>query len=188
MMALARRSPAKQAFGSDSSVCRFGFHGLLVRDVSTKISGCRFVGSTCGAYLSVSPRSFSWCRSSRCRCGSQNRIGTSALPHARFSSGLMAGDGSSWWPWSSASRQLLRSCSSAESCSERPYIASGHRSPVCGVALFFGLTHFQPLLLPPLVAAGIVFGVCAWRTGRLGLAVVAHAAFNASTVIALWMT
>ena len=61
------------------------------------------------------------------------------------------------------------------------------RTPLAvgGVALFFGLTHFQPLLLPPLVAAGLVFGIAAYRCDRLGLAVVTHAAFNASTVTVL---
>ena len=64
----------------------------------------------------------------------------------------------------------------------RPVLAVG------GVALFFALTHFQPLLLPPLFAAGLVFGLCAWRTDRLGLAIVTHAAFNASTVVILSVT
>lgn len=64
----------------------------------------------------------------------------------------------------------------------RPVLAVG------GVALFFALTHFQPWLLPPLFAAGLVFGLCAWRTDRLGLAIVTHAAFNASTVIVLSVT
>lgn len=64
------------------------------------------------------------------------------------------------------------------------------RAPLAvgAVALFFGLTHFQPELLPPLVAAGMIFGICTWRTQRLGLTIVTHAAFNASTVAALWLT
>lgn len=54
-----------------------------------------------------------------------------------------------------------------------------------GSAVLFGLTHFQPVLLPGLVAFGAVLGLLAHRAGRLGPAVIAHMAFNAVTVIAL---
>jgi uncharacterized protein len=54
-----------------------------------------------------------------------------------------------------------------------------------GSAVLFGLTHFQPLLLPGLIAFGVVLGLLARRSGRLGPAVIAHMAFNAVTVIAL---
>ena len=50
-------------------------------------------------------------------------------------------------------------------------------------ALLFGLTHFQPLQLLGLVAFGVVLGVLAHRAGRLGPALVAHVAFNATTVV-----
>jgi len=54
---------------------------------------------------------------------------------------------------------------------------------------FFALTHFQPLQFLPLMAAGAVFGGLVVRTGRLGPAIVAHMAFNISTVaVLLWAT
>ncbi len=56
-------------------------------------------------------------------------------------------------------------------------------------SVFFGLTHFQPLQFLPLTAAGAVFGFLVVRTGRLGPAIVAHMAFNISTVaVLLWLT
>jgi membrane protease YdiL (CAAX protease family) len=54
---------------------------------------------------------------------------------------------------------------------------------ISGVA--FGLTHFQALQTPALVAFGIVLGVLVLRTGRLGTSIVTHMAFNAATVIYL---
>jgi membrane protease YdiL (CAAX protease family) len=52
-------------------------------------------------------------------------------------------------------------------------------------ALFFGATHLQLLQLPGLVVAGLVFGVLAHRSGRLGPAIAAHVAFNLVTVVNL---
>lgn len=52
-------------------------------------------------------------------------------------------------------------------------------------AVAFGLAHFQLLQLPALVLFGVILGVLAQRCGRLGPAVVAHAAFNAITVLTL---
>ncbi len=52
-------------------------------------------------------------------------------------------------------------------------------------AAFFGATHFQLLQLPGLILAGLVFGVLAHRSGRLGPAIAAHVTFNMVTVIAL---
>jgi membrane protease YdiL (CAAX protease family) len=51
---------------------------------------------------------------------------------------------------------------------------------VVGVAALFALIHFRPVEYPGLFAAGLVFGVCAWRAGRIGLAVAAHVSFNAT--------
>lgn len=48
------------------------------------------------------------------------------------------------------------------------------------VAVWFMLIHFRPVEYPGLFVAGLVFGVCAWRTGRLGMAVLAHVGFNAT--------
>ena len=51
------------------------------------------------------------------------------------------------------------------------------------VALFFALIHFQPIEIPGLFIVGLVLGACAVRTGRLGLSVVTHLAFNATGLI-----
>ena len=54
--------------------------------------------------------------------------------------------------------------------------------PVWGIAIasaVFGLSHFQPIELPALVAFGVVLGVLYQRTGRLGPAIVAHLTFDA---------
>jgi len=48
-----------------------------------------------------------------------------------------------------------------------------------GVAAVFAIIHFRPVEYPGLFVAGLIFGVCAWRTGRLGTAVLAHIGFNA---------
>lgn len=54
-------------------------------------------------------------------------------------------------------------------------------SPVWAIvaaAAFFAGTHLQPLQFPALFLFGIVLGVLAWRTGRLGPALWAHVGFN----------
>lgn len=48
------------------------------------------------------------------------------------------------------------------------------------VAALFAFVHFRPVQYPGLFAFGLVLGVCALRTGRLGLAITAHAGFNAA--------
>ncbi len=50
---------------------------------------------------------------------------------------------------------------------------------VVGVAALFALIHLRPVEYPGLFVAGLVFGVCSWRTGRLATAVAAHVGFNA---------
>lgn len=52
-------------------------------------------------------------------------------------------------------------------------------------AVAFGITHFQPIQLLGLVAFGVVLGLLAQRTGRLGPSIVAHMAFNAASVMVL---
>ena len=52
-------------------------------------------------------------------------------------------------------------------------------------SLFFALVHFQPLQIPGLFAFGLIAGTCAQRTGRLGMSIFAHAAFNGTAVVAL---
>ncbi len=54
----------------------------------------------------------------------------------------------------------------------------------CGVV--FGAAHFYLLTLPGLALFGIVLAYLAERSGRLGPNVIAHAAFNAATVVLLW--
>jgi membrane protease YdiL (CAAX protease family) len=61
--------------------------------------------------------------------------------------------------------------------------------PVAGwimASLFFAAVHLRPIELPGLAVAGAVFGVAALRTDRLGGAVLAHAAFNATGLLALF--
>lgn len=48
------------------------------------------------------------------------------------------------------------------------------------IAALFALVHFAPIEYPGLFLVGLVFGACALRTGRLGLSIVTHAAFNAT--------
>lgn len=49
----------------------------------------------------------------------------------------------------------------------------------------FGATHFQLLQFPGLFTAGLLFATLTWRSGRLGPAIIAHVAFNATTVVVL---
>ncbi|HEX3541351.1 MAG TPA: CPBP family intramembrane glutamic endopeptidase [Acidimicrobiales bacterium] len=56
---------------------------------------------------------------------------------------------------------------------------------IAGSAVVFGLAHFELLQLPGLILFGVILGVLAWRTGRLGPGIVAHAAFNAVPVLTL---
>lgn len=54
-----------------------------------------------------------------------------------------------------------------------------------GTALLFGLMHYQLQQLAALVVFGLILGVLAQRTGRLGPSIVTHMAFNATTVVSL---
>ena len=56
---------------------------------------------------------------------------------------------------------------------------------IAGSAVLFGLAHFELLQLPALIAFGVVLAVLAYRSGRLGPGIVAHATFNAVTVLSL---
>jgi uncharacterized protein len=51
------------------------------------------------------------------------------------------------------------------------------------VALVFALVHFRPIEIPGLFAIGLVFGVAALRTGRLGMAIMIHVGFNATGIL-----
>lgn len=56
---------------------------------------------------------------------------------------------------------------------------------VVGSAVVFGLAHFELLQLAGLVLLGLVLGILAETTGRLGACTVAHAAFNTVAVVVL---
>jgi membrane protease YdiL (CAAX protease family) len=56
---------------------------------------------------------------------------------------------------------------------------------VVGSAVIFGVAHFEPLQLPALVALGVILGVMAVSTKRLGPSIFTHAGFNLVTMIAL---
>lgn len=51
---------------------------------------------------------------------------------------------------------------------------------VVAVAAFFALIHLRWVELPGLFAFGLILGICALRTGRLGMGIMAHMAFNAT--------
>ena len=54
-------------------------------------------------------------------------------------------------------------------------------------AILFAIIHFSPVEYPGLFLAGLVFGGCLTVTGRLGTAIVTHAAFNAAGLVTvLW--
>lgn len=56
---------------------------------------------------------------------------------------------------------------------------------IAASSTLFGLAHFQTLQAPALVVFGIVLGLLAHRTGRLGPGIATHMVFNAATVVAL---
>jgi uncharacterized protein len=62
------------------------------------------------------------------------------------------------------------------------------RATIAVPAVAFGLVHFQPVQFLGLTAFGVVLGILTRRAGRLGPALVAHMAFNATTVVVLVAT
>ncbi len=50
---------------------------------------------------------------------------------------------------------------------------------------WFALVHFSPVEYPGLFLAGLVFGGCVAVSGRIGPAILTHAAFNATGLIAV---
>jgi membrane protease YdiL (CAAX protease family) len=52
-------------------------------------------------------------------------------------------------------------------------------------SVFFALVHFQVVQFVGLVLFGLITGICAQRTGRLGMSILAHAAFNGTAVLML---
>lgn len=59
-------------------------------------------------------------------------------------------------------------------------VSAGASSGLLLTAILFALIHFSPVEYPGLFLAGLVFGGCLTVTGRLGPAIVTHAAFNAA--------
>lgn len=49
---------------------------------------------------------------------------------------------------------------------------------ILAAAAFFAVTHLQPLQFPALLAFGVILGILAWRSGRLGPSIWAHVGFN----------
>lgn len=64
----------------------------------------------------------------------------------------------------------------------------GPRWAIALSAFTFALTHFQPVQFLGLLAFGVILAVLVDKKGRLGPAVVAHMAFNATTVAILIAT
>lgn len=56
---------------------------------------------------------------------------------------------------------------------------------VIGSSVYFATTHFQPLQFPALLIFGAILAYLVHRTERLGSAIVAHLAFNLTTVALL---
>jgi membrane protease YdiL (CAAX protease family) len=54
---------------------------------------------------------------------------------------------------------------------------------VIASAAFFALIHFRPIEYPGLFAFGLVLGACMTITNRIGMAIVAHMAFNATALV-----
>jgi membrane protease YdiL (CAAX protease family) len=54
-------------------------------------------------------------------------------------------------------------------------------------AVVFAAVHMQVLQFPGLLAFGLVSGVLAVRTGRLGPSILAHIGFNLTTVVVLYL-
>ena len=65
------------------------------------------------------------------------------------------------------------------------------RAPIYAIAItsgVFALIHFQPLAIPPLFAAGAVFGWIRWRSGSLALPIIAHVLMNFFSLVVLYLT
>ena len=57
---------------------------------------------------------------------------------------------------------------------------------VVGVAAVFALVHFRPVEYPGLFVFGLVLGVCAVLTDRLGLPIITHMSFNVTGLVLAW--
>lgn len=57
---------------------------------------------------------------------------------------------------------------------------------VVGVALVFTVVHFRPIEYPGLFAFGLVLGLTAIRTDRLGMPIMTHVGFNVTGLLLAW--
>jgi len=57
------------------------------------------------------------------------------------------------------------------------------RVALLATAVLFAAIHLQPVEFPGLFAFAVVLGICQYRTGRLGLGIVTHMAFNATGLV-----
>lgn len=62
-------------------------------------------------------------------------------------------------------------------------VAIGTGFGLVSTSAWFALVHFSPVEYPGLFVAGLAFGGCVALTGRIGPAIVTHAAFNATGLI-----
>lgn len=56
---------------------------------------------------------------------------------------------------------------------------------IAAASLLFALAHFEAIQFLGLAGFGAVLGWLAWRTGRLGPGIVAHASFNAVAIVSI---
>ncbi len=63
--------------------------------------------------------------------------------------------------------------------------ALGPTLAVVSTGIVFGLAHFEPLELLGLAAFGVVLSVLAYRSGRLGPGIFAHATFNLIAILSI---
>jgi hypothetical protein len=56
---------------------------------------------------------------------------------------------------------------------------------IVATSLLFALAHFEAIQFLGLAGFGVVLALLAWRTGRLGAGIVAHATFNTVAIIAI---
>jgi uncharacterized protein len=54
------------------------------------------------------------------------------------------------------------------------------------VAVWFMLIHFRPVEYPGLLLFGLILGWLRWKSGRLGMPIAAHTAFNVTGLVLAW--
>ena len=55
-------------------------------------------------------------------------------------------------------------------------------------ALWFTVIHFRPVEYPGLLAFALVTGACLMVTGRLGMSIATHVAFNVTGLLIAWVS